>query len=300
MKTFQKALRENDLVVTAEMPLFPSTRGSEIERHVRTLAPAVDAVQVAEDRMAEGRIAGLAVAAITLGCGVDPVLHLSCRDRNRIGLQSEILGAATLGVSTLVTDRGDKIPAHLKGKVRGVFDTSGIQLIGMTSQLADLVDVSSAPEFMVGTLVAVIRPKADWEPTKISQKLDAGARFLQTLPCFNVKLLKKYLAKLVELRVTHRAAIVVSLPLITSAASVEAIRERYKGAALPRPKLRRIAAAADPRATGIALCREALLAIREMPGISGVNILYDADPEAVLEVLEGTGSDGSTSRDGSA
>ncbi|MDX1500314.1 MAG: methylenetetrahydrofolate reductase [Woeseiaceae bacterium] len=285
MKTFQKALRESDLVVTAEMPLFPSTRADGVRRHLDTLAPAVDAVQVAEDRMAEGRIAGLAVAALSLERGVDPVMHLSCRDRNRIGLQSEILGAATLGVTTLVIDRGDKIPPHLKGKVRGVFDTSGIQLIGMTRRLAEHLDVEAAPEFMVGTIVAVIRPKPDWEPAKITQKLDAGARFLQTLPCFNVKLLKQYLARVIERKITHRAPIIVTVPLITSVDSVESVRERYKGAALPRPKLKRIAEADDPRATGIRLCAAAIRDIRSMPGVSGVNILYDADPESVVEAL---------------
>jgi len=156
---------------------------------VAELAPAVDAVQVIDDREAAGHMSSLAAASIILRHGVDPVVHLTARDRNRVALQAELLGAAALGVTSLVISRGEKLSRkeYLRGK--GVFDTNETRFIGMAGRINEETALISPPGFMVGTYVTVFDPAASWEATRIVESLDAGVNVLYTQPCLNMRLL---------------------------------------------------------------------------------------------------------------
>ncbi len=289
IKSFRRALSEQDFVVTAEIPFDPATPVDTLRQHAQVLAPYVDALQVGEDRMAQGRMAGLAVAAVVLSQGIDAVLHLSCRDRNRIALQGEILGAAALGVTSLIPHRGRKMPESLKGHVKGVFDSTPTQLIETAKRLGKQASLGDEQEFLVGSFVTVLDPGEEWQAVNLNEKISAGARFLQTLPCLNLPLLQRYAARLVALKMPYRASLLVDVPLMDGADFGEALKRIYPGSPLPISAIARMRKAADPRAEGIALCAEALRVLSQTPGISGANILYNADPQAPLEALQQAG-----------
>ena len=289
IKSFRNALREKDFVVTAEVPFDPSTSADTLRQHAQILAPHVDALQVGEDRMAQGRMATLAVASIVLAQGTDVVLHLSCRDRNRVALQGEILGAAALGVTSLIPHRGRKMPESLKGQVKGVFDSTPTQLIETAERLGQQASLKHEQEFLIGSFVTVLDPGEDWQAVNLNEKIASGARLLQTLPCLNLALLQRYAARLVAMKMPHRGSLLVDVPLMDSAGFGDALKRIYPGSPLPASAIERMRAALDPRAEGIAMCAEALSVLAETPGVSGVNILYNADPEAVLEALSQAG-----------
>ena len=289
MNTLRDAIRQKDFVVTADLPLQPTTTAEEIEAMVAELAPAVDAVQVIDDREAAGYMSPIAAAAIVLRHGVDPVVHLTTRDRNRVALQAELLGAAALGVTSLVISRGEKLSRKefLRGK--GVFDTNEARFIGMAGRINEETALVSPPGFMVGTYVTVFDPAESWEATRIAECLDTGVNVLYTQPCLNTRLLGAYMAKLVEKKILHRASVIVEVPLLDTHEGARDYKKHNPTALIPEATTKRIMDADDATVEGFSACVEVLRELRGIPGVSGVNIRHAGDATAVAAAIATAG-----------
>lgn len=289
LNTLRNAIRQKEFVVTADLPLSPTTTAADIESIVTQLRPAVDAVQLIDDREAVGHMSSLAAAAIVARAGVDPVIHLTARDRNRIALQAELLGAAALGVTSLVISRGEKLSKKefLRGK--GVFDTNEARFIGLAKRINEETDLVSAPGFLLGTYVTVFDPAAEWEATRISESLDTGVNVLYTQPCLNTRLLGLYMKKLIEKKILHRASVIVEVPLLESRESARDYKKNNPIALIPDATVKRILDADDPGAEGLAACVEVLREVPAIPGIAGVNIRHTGSAAAVIAAIEAAG-----------
>jgi methylenetetrahydrofolate reductase (NADPH) len=286
--TFSEAIRRKDFVVTAELPLAAGQSMSDLQNNLSALREVVDAVQIGCNENVDVQLAELAAARLSVESGIDPVVHLSSRDRNRIAMQNDILGAMALGVTTMVPRRGEKLASTLKGRVKGVFDTKVAQLLTIARRIGEnsrFVD----GELLLGCLVTVFRPDEDWDASRVTGKIDAGADFLQTRPCADIDRVREYLSRLVSLRLTHRAAVIASLPLLLSEARARTIVERYPGAIVPEPLIARLAAASEPREEGIAMLAELLSELARVPGVSGVAIVDVDDVEAAAEAIRRSG-----------
>ncbi len=289
MDTLRDAINSKDFVITAELPLWPPRSRAAYEADLQSLAQVMDAVHFGLDDHADSGVAPLAAASIALSVGLDPILHLHGRDKNRIALQSEIIGAITLGISTLVVRRGDKLPTMLRGRVKGVLDTRTTQLLSIAKRVAERKEFSQASELLIGCMVPAMRPNEEWEAALIQEKLDCGARLLQTRPIFNPELLREYAAALVAQKILHRARLLAGFPLLSSLASARSIGERYSGTTVPEPMIRRLSDASDPRAEGIAVLVEQLQAAAATPGVSGVAVVNVDDIDAVVEAVQLSG-----------
>jgi 5,10-methylenetetrahydrofolate reductase len=288
LTTFRDTIRRKDFVITAELPLTADQSMRELHANLAVLRPVVDAVQVGCGEGVDMEIASLAAATIARESGVDPIVHLSSRDHNRIALQNDILGAAALGVTTLIPRRGEKLPSTLRGRVKGVFDTKVAQLL----TIAKLIGENSRfveGDLFLGCLVSAFRPEEDWRAKRVQDKLDAGAGFLQTRPCAELDVIKNYVSKLVSLRLTHRAAIIIGVPLLISAAAARTIGDRHPGATVPDAIIGRLVEAADPRAEGVRLVAEMLSELALVPGVTGVAILDVDDVGAAAEAIRLSG-----------
>lgn len=285
LNTFREAMRSKDFVITAEIPLGVATTAAEVRASIEALQPVVDAVQVGGDRAAVGHVDPLAIASIAIGLGVDPVLHMSCRDRNRIGLQGGLLGAALIGVGSVMLMQGQKLPDTLRGKVTGVFDTTAVQLIEMARNIGADSGLAGSMETYIGARVSAISPSQDWQANKVEKMVSAGAKFLQTSPCLNMRILKAYVDRLIALKITHRASLLVDVPLLSSAQMATDIKESRPGSRIPKKIVRTLAAAKDPGADGYRICRDAIIELKSIPGISGVNIFYVGDSDAVVRLV---------------
>lgn len=279
-------MRSKDFVITAEIPIDATTTATDIKTGIEALRPVVDAVQIGDDRAAVGHVDPLAVASIAVGLGVDPVLHLSCRDRNRIALKGRLLGAALIGVSSVMLMQGKKLPDALRGKMKGVFDTRAPQLIEMARYIGDDHTRVSPPGFCVGSYVSAVRPGADWKAKKVLETIDSGANFLQTAPCLNLDMLTAYMEKLVALKVLHRASVIVELPLLSSVQMANDIKESRPGSRISKRIVQELAEAKNPGAEGYRICRDAIIEMKSIPGISGVNIIYASDSGAVARLVK--------------
>ena len=289
LKTFRDAIRTEDFVVTATLPLRPSTTREHIESYADQLKALVNGLQVGDNWQAEGHMDVLAAAGILLNRGVDPVVHLCCRDRNRVALQGCLLGAAALGVSSLLLSHGQKLPERFRGKVKGVFDTQPAQLFSLAQQFDSDSDGATDSQFLIGTPVPVIKPQEDWQAAQIHQRIESGVRFIQTRPCLNMTMLRSYMQGIVGLKLPHRAAFIVELPVLTSVQAAQVIKDSHPGVRIPGKLLRQVAESNDPLATGVSIAADALAQMTSIPGVSGVNILCDGEPGIVVDVVNAAG-----------
>jgi len=289
MKTLRDAMQQKEFVMTAELPLQPTSKVADIERSVSLVLPYVDAVQVIDDRHAVGHMSPLAAAAIVLRCGADAVIHLTGRDRNRVALQAELLGAAALGVTSVVVRRGEKLSKKdfLRGK--GVFDTGETRLIEMARRIGEESGLVPVPGFQIGTYVTVFTFAEDWRARRISESIDAGTRILYTQPCLNVSLLTRYMDKLVREKIPHSASVIVEVPLLSSRELAESYKKKDPTALIPDVAVARIADADDPQAEGIAVCAQMLKSLTAIPGVCGAHIRHQGDVADVVAAITAAG-----------
>ncbi len=176
--TFKESLKTKEFAVTAHVNLPPGPDAQSLIRQGEILRPAVDAVQLTDHPSAQVHMSGVASAALLLQQGIDPIVHLNCRDRNRIALQSDLIGAAALGVTSVLVMRGKEIPDSKKLGVRNVFDTPAKEIMACIQNLKYAENESLVSECLVGASALIFDPDADWTPDNLIEKCDAGANLL--------------------------------------------------------------------------------------------------------------------------
>jgi len=282
-------MRTRDFVLTATLPVGAATGAADIASSVAQLKESVDAVHVGDDRAAHGAPDVLAVAALLHGQGVDPVVHLSCRDRNRLALQGGLRGLAALGITSVVVSRGQKIPEELRGRVKGVFDTTTLQFIDMAQRFSDADAHPASAGFYIGTRVSVTRPGKKWRAADLQNRIAAGAQFTVTQPCLNSDMLAEWAGAMVRFKLTHSLSVVVEIPILSSPVQAQKLKALYPGARIPGATVQAIAGDADPAGRGQALASEALRRAAATPGISGANLVFEGDPGCVAAVIAAAG-----------
>lgn len=288
MKTFRAAAQSEDFTFSAELALKRRTTPEDIARQAQALKDRVDGVQVADNPLAWVQMSPVAASALLLQHGVDPVPILSCRDRNRIALQSDLLGLRALGVSSLLLMRGRRVPKKHALHASTVFDLSGRELIAMAAALDADVDNPGEP-FFIGTGVKAHRAKPGWRAESLQGKSEAGAQFLQTQICYNLDVLRHYMDRLVQARATWNFSVMVSLAVLPSAQTARWVKEQMPDSKIPQAVIRRLEQATDPEQEGVSICAEAIREIAEIPGISGVHLMSTGEPGHIIQAIDACG-----------
>ena len=285
LKTFRDVMRDSDFVVTAQLPLAPGTTAADIRSFAGILQSAVHAIQISDNVSTQPHISPLAAASLALQAGIDPIVQMSCRDRNRIALQSDLMGAAALGVTSLILTRGEKLPAAHKQKIKGVFDIGAQRLLATAQAISANERLIAAPGFFLGSNTTVIDPPDGWATDGIGRKARAGSKFLQTQPCLHVPILKKYMAALVARKVLERLSVIVQVPFLQSPDMLRELQAARRPLLIPRDLASRLEKAGHFAAEAGAICVEVLQALAAIPGVSGVNLVHRGDPAAVASAI---------------
>lgn len=281
--------------LTAEVTPPVSGSAEALLAKARPLGACVDAVNVTDGASARVHMSSLAAAALLAADGIEPVLQLTCRDRNRIALQSDLLGASALGLRNLLILRGDDPGAGDQPEARPVFDLDSADLMRAAARMRDEGtlptgrEIDSPPRFFVGAADTPIDPPPDWRPDALGRKLGAGAQFVQTQLCFDLALIRRWAARLAEHGLTDRLHILVGIGPLTSARSAQWMRDKLWGVTIPDRVVARMDGARDPRAEGIAICAELLRGLAETPGVAGAHLMAPADPRGIPPALEAAG-----------
>ncbi|HEX2256895.1 MAG TPA: methylenetetrahydrofolate reductase [Afifellaceae bacterium] len=251
----------------------------------------VNAVNLTDGPGAHVRMSALAAAAILVQHGIEPVLQMTCRDRNRIALQSDLLGATALGVRNFLLLRGDDPSAGDQPDAKPVFDLEARQLlaaaaaIGSRGELLSGRAIEGRAAMFLGAADMPIDPPPDWKPEALIAKADAGARFAQTQFCMDAGVVRRYVARLAEFGLTERLYLLVGIAPLRSAKSARWMRQHLYGTVIPDDILERMEAATDPQAEGRHICVELLRELAEIPGVAGAHIMAPLNEEAIPEVV---------------
>jgi methylenetetrahydrofolate reductase (NADPH) len=216
-------------------------------------------------------------------------MHINCRDRNRLAMQKDLIGAAALGVTSVVVTRGAKIPHGNKMGVRNVYDTPALEFMTYIQGMKHDESMPLASDFMIGAHAELFEPDTDWTPKNLLRKCDAGANFVQLQLCFDLAVAKSYMARIVAAKLTHRVSFMMALSPLPSAEVARWVRDNVKGALVPDAIIRQLDRAPDPEREGIRLCAELLRELTRIPGVSGANLLALGSLEAIPAAVEASG-----------
>ena len=289
MSTFRKALQDKDFVIAAELPLSANMSGRSVVASAAKLMERVDGLVLTDNRFGQTHMSSLAAASLLLRENIDPVLQLSCRNRNRIAILSELLGARAIGVSSLYLVQGEKIPEALKPRPKSVMDMQVKELVATARMINDDEELENAEPFLIGTSALVHKPVEGWKPDELQAKCDAGAQLLFTQLCFDVGVMRDYLAMLVGEGLVRRASIVANIGVLPSGDYARWIRENRRRALLPDALIERLEKASDSEREGIAICSELIRDYSEVPGIAGVSVSTTGGMETIVAAIEGAG-----------
>jgi methylenetetrahydrofolate reductase (NADPH) len=223
--------------------------------------------------------------------GIEPILQFTCRDRNRIALQADLMGAAATGVHNLLILTGDDPKAGDQPDTKPVFDVDSTTLTTMARRMGEQGElptgrkISGHANFFIGAADAPIDPPPEWQPAKLAAKIAAGAQFAQTQFCMDAGIVRRYVERLAANDATRGLSLIVGIAPLRSAKSARWMKEHLWGTIIPDAFLARLDAATDPGAEGQRICVELIEEFARIPGVAGVHIMAPANEAAVPAVI---------------
>jgi methylenetetrahydrofolate reductase (NADPH) len=291
-----RALTSGRFVVTAELPPPVSADPTDFLRRARPLRGLAAAVNVTDGAGAKTQVSPLVAAHWLLGEGIEPVLQMTCRDRNRLALQADLIGAVALGVRNFLMLRGDDPLDGDQPETAAVFDLDSRALIETAdrlrreARLPSGTPVKGIVPFLIGAADLPVDPPPGWTPPpSLVAKADAGAEFVQTQFCMDAGIARRYAARLAQFGLTERLKLLIGVAPIPSARSARWMKERLFGTIIPDATIARLEAAADPKQEGKRICVELLRELAQIPGIAGAHIMAPQNPAAIGEVIAEAG-----------
>jgi methylenetetrahydrofolate reductase (NADPH) len=294
----QRQLRGGGFVVTAELTPPVSIVPAEFIDRALALRGLVTAVNVTDGAGSRAHLSSLAASHFLVRNGIEPILQLTCRDRNRIALQGELLGAAALGVRNILVLRGDDPTTGDQPDTKAVFDLDTAGLLAMAhrmrseNRLPTGTEIKGAVKFVLGAAEIPVDPPADWRPHGLLAKLQAGADFIQTQFCMDAGVVRRYAARLLDLGIAQRLPILIGVAPIPSARSARWMKEKLYGTLIPEDIVARLEGATDPKSEGKKICIELMRELAETPGIAGAHVMAPQHHAALAEVIAASGVGG--------
>jgi methylenetetrahydrofolate reductase (NADPH) len=290
-RTFAERLRAGRFVMTAEVAPPVSCDAQDLLRKATPLRGLADAVNVTDGAGARAHMSALAASNILLGAGIEPILQITCRDKNRIALQSELMGAAALGIRNVMVLTGDDPKAGDQPDTKPVFDIDSKTLLETARRLRDEGklptgrEVAGKAPFFLGAADLPIDPPADWLPTSLRGKVAAGAQFVQTQFCMDAALVRRYVGVLAQAGLTRQLAILIGINPLRSAKSAQWMKSHLHGTIIPDAFIARMEKAANPVREGTRICMELIDELATIPGVAGVHIMAPGNDAAIPEVI---------------
>jgi methylenetetrahydrofolate reductase (NADPH) len=287
----QQKLAAGQFVITAEVTPPVTCSRAELLEKALPLKGLADAVNVTDGAGARPHLGAMTAAMMLHDEGIEPILQLTCRDRNRIALQSDLLGAAASGIRNLLTLRGDDPAAGDQPETKAVFDLDSQALLETARRLRDHGELPSGrmvtgrADFFLGAADTPIDPPPEWQPTSLIGKAAAGAQFVQTQFCMDADVLRRYVARLAEHGLDKKLSLIIGIAPLRSAKSARWMKEKLFGTIMPDALIDRMERAADPIAEGKRIAIELIEQIAQMPQIGGVHIMAPNNDGVVPAVI---------------
>ena len=291
----ERVLRRGEFAVTAELNPPDSANPDEVYERAAIFEGWVDGINATDGSGAHCHMSSVAICALLTRVGYSPILQISCRDYNRIAIQGNVLGAAALGVCNVLCLTGDGVQAGDQPEAKPVFDLDSISLLAVIKRMRDEKTflsgrkITSPPQLFLGAAENPFAPPYDFRPLRLAKKVAAGAQFVQTQYCFDVPMLRAFMAKVRDLGLDRHCFILAGVGPLPSARTARWMRANVPGVHIPDGVVARLEGAQDQRAEGKRLCIEIIQEVREIPGIAGVHVMAYRQEEYVSEIVHESG-----------
>lgn len=290
----ERVLRSGRFAVTAELNPPDSSDPQEVYDAAVVLASVCDGINAVDASGANCHMSSVAICALLTRAGYEPVYQVSCRDRNRIAIQGDLLGAAAMGVRNVLCITGDDVTAGDQPQAKRVFDLDSIQLLHMARMMRDYGVFLSGrkltvpPPLFLGCAENPFAPPYDWRPHRLAKKIAAGAEFVQTQYCYDLPLMRRFMQRTCDLGLHEKAYILAGVGPLRSAGAAEFMRSKVPGVYIPDAIIERLKGVdkKKQRAEGKRICIEIIQQVRELPGVAGIHVMAYRQEELVAEIVE--------------
>jgi methylenetetrahydrofolate reductase (NADPH) len=289
----QARLSAGDFVVTAEITPPVSTDPAEFLARAMPLKGLVTAITVTDGAGAKVHLSSLAAAHFLVQNGIEPIYQMTCRDRNRLALQGDILGAVSLGIRNILVLAGDDPKAGDQPEAKPVFDLDSRGLLAMADlmrkeqRLPPGTEIKGGVNLVLGAADVPADPPPGWDPKGLRAKAAAGADFVQTQFCMDVGVVRRYAARLRELGI--KLPILIGVAPIPSARSARWMREKLFGTLIPDAIVERLEKAPDAKREGRRICVEVLQQLADSPGVAGAHVMAPMNFAEIPMTIEESG-----------
>lgn len=291
----ERVLRAGKFAVTAEIAPPDSADPAEVYERAALFDGCTDAINATDGSGANCHMSSVGICSLLTRRGYAMVMQVSCRDRNRIAMQGDVLGAAAMGVANILCLTGDGVQAGDHPEAKPVFDLDCMTALEMARGMRDQGRFLSGrrlakpPPVFLGAAANPFAAPLDFRPLRLAQKIKAGAQFVQTQYCFDMPMFRRYMERVRELGLHEKVFILAGVGPLASARSAEWMRTHVAGVHIPDAIIKRLKGAADQAQEGVEICKDMIQQAREVEGVRGVHIMAYKQERRVAEIVEDTG-----------
>jgi methylenetetrahydrofolate reductase (NADH) len=302
MSKLERKLAAGEFVVTAEMPVIDGAGQADVLRHLEPMEPFVDAFNATDNPSAHAHVSPLAVSIGLLQAGEEPVLQLACRDKNRLALQAELMGAAMHGIENISCMTGDDVTAGNEPETRRVFDLDSVQLLKVARVLESGRYLSGrslgpAPHFFLGAVENPGTPPYDVRVRRAAKKALAGARFLQLQICYRAELLERFMRAAHDTGVGEKCALIPSICILRTVGGMRFVATRVPGVDVPPETVRRVEQAKDAEQECEEIAYEQAMHALAQPGVAGLHFISFRKDAGIAKLCTRLGIPGRAERE---
>ena len=289
----EQVLRSGRFAITSELNPPDSADPEDVYRAAMILAGFCDGINAVDASGANCHMSSLSICALLTRAGYEPVYQISARDRNRIAIQGDILGASAMGVHNLLAITGDDVSAGDQPEAKPVFDFDSIQLLRTARLMRDESiflsgrKITTPPDLFLGAAANPFAPPYDWRAQRLAKKIAAGAQFIQTQYCFDIPRLKEYMRQVRNLGLHEQVYILVGVGPLRSAGAANFMRTKVPGIVIPDEIVDRLKKTPkkQQQTEGKQICMEIIEQVKKIEGVSGIHIMAYRQEELVAEIV---------------
>ncbi len=291
----ERVLRSGAFAVTAEVAPPDSTEPDDVYGRAAVFDGYVDAINATDGSGGNCHMSSVGVCSLLTRRGYAMILQMACRDRNRIAIQGDVLGASAMGVANILCLTGDGVANGDHPEAKPVFDLDCMTLLTTIRTMRDQGEylsgrkIKTPPRVFLGAAINPFSPPQDFRPVRFAQKVAAGAQFVQTQYCFDLDLFERYMQRVRDAGLHEQAFILAGVGPLASARSAEWMRNNVPGVVIPDAYIERLRGARDQAQEGVEICKDVIHRLREIDGVHGVHIMAYRQEHRVPEIVETSG-----------
>jgi 5,10-methylenetetrahydrofolate reductase len=291
----ERVLRRGEFAVTAELNPPDSADPEDVYERASIFNGWVDGINAVDASGANCHMSSVGICALLTRIGYAPIMQIACRDKNRIAIQGDVLGAAAMGVANMMCLTGDGVQAGDQPGAKPVFDLDCMSLLETVRIMRDNAKFLSGrkltkpPQVFLGAAINPFAPPYDFRPYRLAKKIEAGAQFVQSQYCYDVPMFREYMKKVRDLGLDEKCFILVGVGPLASARTARWMRSNVPGVHIPDAIIARIEGAADQKKEGKQLCIDIINEVKEIAGVSGIHVMAYRQEEYVAEMVHDSG-----------